>query len=420
MAPDTIPYEIKRFVYDYVDLQTIKSLRQVSKAWASVGLELLLLPSFFIKSHSVDVRRLIDIGSRPVVSRQAAKTIKKVIFQNSGWDPLYFRRIVCNRHEHRQHYDATDFVPTEAEAAALGELDEIERQMLEDRRAERDRSLLISALRVVPQANSIEIQTRNPFRNPILRKVWEEYAVEAYIQEEFQKIILLIVLPAAKDAGLKIQHFSHDQLLSSGFGGHNVFGYTTLYDDFSSLKSLELVVSDHKGVFSTDERAPLRLRRLIEATPALEHLSLSFEILESIPLDFIPTPSTGTLRSLTLSSVSIDPVTFLALLECHGSTLKRLRLRSVDINQGHGSWRGLLEDLRNMFGDKLEKFQVSGMVRSIDGDGEQWLLWPRYDDKWNVFQEGRMPRSPRTKEIEDFVLRRGPWPMVAADTFPFQ
>lgn len=31
-----------------------------------------------------------------------------------------------------------------------------------------------------------------------------------------------------------------------------------------------------------------------------------------------------------------------------------------------------------------------------------------------------MPKSPRTKEIEDFVLRGGPWPMVAADSFPFQ
>jgi hypothetical protein len=87
MATDTIPYELKRLIYDYVDLETIKSLRQVSKAWASVGVELLLLPSFNIKSHSLDVQRLIDIGSNPTLSLQAPKVIRKVIFQNSGWDP---------------------------------------------------------------------------------------------------------------------------------------------------------------------------------------------------------------------------------------------------------------------------------------------------------------------------------------------
>jgi hypothetical protein len=87
MAPDTMPYEVKKLIYDYVDLQTIKNLRQVSKSWASVGVELLLLPTFHVKSHAHDVKRLIDIGSNATLSLQATKVVKKLVFQNSEWDP---------------------------------------------------------------------------------------------------------------------------------------------------------------------------------------------------------------------------------------------------------------------------------------------------------------------------------------------
>jgi hypothetical protein len=415
MAQDTIPYELKRLIYDYVDLETIRSLRQVSKAWASVGLELLLLPSFFVKSHSVDVKRLRDIGTGPVVSNQAAKTINKVIFQNSGWIPSYFRRIVCSRHEHRRHYEQEDFVPTQAEAEALEELDMMIARRDKDDMDEKDESLLVSALRVVPQVHSIEIRSRNPFRNLILRKVWEEYALEAYPQWH-QYYQLRRVLSAAKRAGLQIHHFSHDQLKSSCFENDDMTRESTLYEDINTLKSLDLVVSDHPGVFSSDERAAMRLHQLLRAIPALEHLSIKFEILGAVPLDYLPATATAGLRSLTLSSVPVDPVRFLALLGSMVSTLKRLSLRSFDIPQDRGSWRDLLGNLRDLIGDKLEKFQLFGMITSVDGDWEQWILSPRYDEDWNVLPE---ERSPRGKEIEDFVLRRGPWPMVASDSFSF-
>jgi hypothetical protein len=78
-----LPYEVKRLIYDYVDLETLKSLRLASASWAVVGLELLLLPSFIVKSHSIDVPRLVSIGASPNVSRQAAKVIKKVKFYSS-------------------------------------------------------------------------------------------------------------------------------------------------------------------------------------------------------------------------------------------------------------------------------------------------------------------------------------------------
>lgn len=416
MAPDTIPYELKRLIYDYVDLQTIKSLRQVSRAWASVGVELLLLSSFHIKSHSLDVQRLIDIGSSPAVSLQAAKTIKRIVFQNSRWSPRYFRKIVCSRHEHRSHYDAVDFVPTQEEQGALDELDVTIAQKDQDDKEERRESRLMLALRGAPQVNSIKIECRNPFQNPILRKVWEEYALEAYRTVNSRPDQLLGVISAAVQVGLPIEHFIHDQLLSSCFENDDLVSSVLLWEELRGLKSLNLVISDLDATFSADDRAVERLRQWISSFPALEDLSVHFETLDAIPTSFLSKMATGTLHVLSLGSVSVEPVEFTAFLEGNLWTLKRLRLRFVDIPQGHGTWQEFLENLRDLSGDKLEKFQLSGMVRSVDGESEQWLLWSRYDEKWNVMPK---ERSPRTREIEDFVLRGGAWPMVPSDSMVF-
>jgi len=78
-----LPYEVKRLIYEYVDLETLKSLRLVSASWAVVGLELLFLPCFTVKSFSIDVPRLVSIGASPIVARQAARVIKKVKFYST-------------------------------------------------------------------------------------------------------------------------------------------------------------------------------------------------------------------------------------------------------------------------------------------------------------------------------------------------
>ena len=74
MAEVIIPYEVKRLIYEYLDLDNIKALRQVSSSWAAVGSELLLLPTFGVKSYSVDIPRLISIGSSPGFSPKRPKS----------------------------------------------------------------------------------------------------------------------------------------------------------------------------------------------------------------------------------------------------------------------------------------------------------------------------------------------------------
>ena len=80
LAEDVLPFEVKRLIYDYVDLRTFRSLRLVSTSWAAAGLEVLLLPTFFVGSSSLDGARLKAIGASTTVSSQAAHIVRKLVF----------------------------------------------------------------------------------------------------------------------------------------------------------------------------------------------------------------------------------------------------------------------------------------------------------------------------------------------------
>jgi len=101
---EVFPFEIKRIIYDHSDLPAIKNLRLVSQSWATSGLASLFLPRFSIKSFD-DIVRLKAIGGTPQVCQQAARTVNTLVLRTRGWDPKYFRHVVSNRHESRNHYE---------------------------------------------------------------------------------------------------------------------------------------------------------------------------------------------------------------------------------------------------------------------------------------------------------------------------
>jgi len=105
---DIFPFEIKRIIYNHSDLPAIKQLRIVSQSWAAAGIASLILPRFTIKSFD-DILRLRAISGNPWIAQQAAKTVDTLVLHINGWDPTYFRHIVCNRHESRNHYQVSEF-----------------------------------------------------------------------------------------------------------------------------------------------------------------------------------------------------------------------------------------------------------------------------------------------------------------------
>ena len=111
------------------------------------------------------------------------------------------------------------------------------------------------------------------------------------------------------------------------------------------------------------------------------------------------------LHTLSLQ-VTCDPDKFISFLGLHKSTLRRLQISMDELKEGDGTWKTLLDRIRLQLGSTLEKFEMYGNVRSVDGD-ENWMIFPIYKEDWTLYQK---PRSWKGKEIEDFVLRGGIFP----------
>jgi hypothetical protein len=109
---------------------------------------------------------------------------------------------------------------------------------------------------------------------------------------------------------------------------------------------------------------------LISASPELESIYIKFELLSSVPLDFLPgnEPMPTRLQTLSLSGVSMDPARFLSFLEQQAAPLRRLSINSTELVDGN--WRQFLEDIKDKFGSTLEKFQLTGVLKSADAAGE--------------------------------------------------
>jgi hypothetical protein len=315
-----------------------------------------------------------------------------------------------------------DFVPTLEEQQALEELDSIIQRKRCDDKQELDVGSLIHALRQTPQVSAIEVISPNPFKNRLLRKVWDEYNMETYLsfQNHLGPRQLVDILSAAKEANLDIQHMGHDQLTSYFFTGEVDQVSKGVYGFLNRLKSLNLTINDQPQEFITNPTASARLRRIISASPELENISIKFEALSPVPLDFLPNtePLLPKLHTLALSGVIMDTVRFFSFIGGPGDTLRRLSISSPEMAEGSGTWKEFLEEIKNKFGVLLEKFQLANIVRASVGGGETWMLLPIYNSDWTNYvysSPSAFRHQNKTKEVESFVLRGGDWPMTSED-----
>jgi hypothetical protein len=315
-----------------------------------------------------------------------------------------------------------DFAPTLEEQQALEEVDSIIQRKRRDDEQELDVDTLIHAFRQTPQVSAIKVISPNPFKHHLLRKVWAEYNVDTYLsfQNHQGPRQLVDILSAAKEAELDVQHISHDQLTSYFFTGEvdqiskGVYGY------LNRLKSLELTIIDRPLRFLSDPTASSRLRRIISASREMENIYIKFEALFPVPLDFLPNaePLLTKLHTLSLSGVIMDTIRFFSFLEGPGHTLRRLSISSAEMAEGSGTWKEILEEIRDKFGILLEKFQLANVVRASVGGGETWMLLPIYNSDWTDYvysSTSAFWSYNQTKNVESFVLRGGDWPMTSKD-----
>ncbi|KAH7360778.1 hypothetical protein BKA65DRAFT_192364 [Rhexocercosporidium sp. MPI-PUGE-AT-0058] len=450
MAELNLPFEVKRLIYDHVDLPTLKSLRLVSQDWAVVGIDLLLLPTFIVKSSAFDIPRLISLGNHPALARQAASTIRTINFWSNDWDVVYLRSIFCSRHVHLRNYEAVAFVPTRDEQEALEELDAlIQQRNLESEQGE-SIEVLTKALKSVPRLQKLHITCPNQFSHPMLRKVWEEYNLETYRQDlrYIGPARLLNIFSAAQAAELSITKFQHDQF-NSNFLCED--GDTNIPWRFprhvNALRSLSLNINDVlncnlslKFAFDGESNAEDNWSRtpwtknLMSVPDILESLSITCEALDRLRLDFLQTPAPN-LHTLSLVGTSISAPDFLTFLTSRAPSLRRLHLGSVELRISHPpnstyDWQNFLSDLRDSIGHgsqnqsqsqkqartPLQKFQLSGVIKSPLPNGPTWMMWPMYrssEEEWDAMPVRKA--SEKAKEMERFVVEGGEWPMGAED-----
>ncbi|PVH87048.1 hypothetical protein DL98DRAFT_289880 [Cadophora sp. DSE1049] len=440
MAEITLPFEVKRLIYDHVDLPTIKSLRLVSQSWAAVGIELLFLPTFTIKSSAIDISRLLNIGSRPQVAQQAAKTIRTLSFWSNDWDIICLRSILCSRHVHLSNYKVVDFVPNQQEAEALEELDVLIEQIKLDGIHGESIVLLAQALKHVPRLQKLHISCPTPFKHPMLRKVWEEYDLETYRKPSFRAgpLRLLNILAAARDARLDIRHFQHEQFNSNYFFDEtDNFAPWDFSQHLPALQSLSLVINDLQSDLSTltvalhgatDTKPPtVPTRNIISLPPTLHSLSIKFESLNRLSISFLPPPTPAlNFHTLSLIGTGISPTPFLDFLSSHTPSLRQLCLGSVELqtDQQDYDWKTFLSSLRDAVGTRLQKFQLAGVIKSPLPNGPIWMFWPIHrtdgEEDWDELpppvERARNPNArERTREMERFVIAGGEWPMRDED-----
>ncbi|KUJ21041.1 uncharacterized protein LY89DRAFT_681667 [Mollisia scopiformis] len=423
---NTLPHEIKRLIFDHADLETAKALRLVSSSWAVVGLDILFLHTFVIKSYPTDLQRLINIGNNHNTAVQAAKIINTLEFRDKEYDPTMVRTIFCSRHVQVASFQKTDFVPNQFENASLDEIDTVIAQRDQDDSFmnEKGETFLIEAFRNVPRVETIKFTHPNPFEQPLLKKVWAEYDFQLYDHRPVPKCLQLSsILSALKHSGMRIKHFTHGRYNS------NLFSPTTglrLSQYLTELRSLNLSIFDlnniHPDLEDQETGVGATIQNILLVNPALEELRMSFDCVERPHINSLPTISSSHLKTLALRSIAIRATDLLSFLSANAATLQRVSISHAEMIDSDSTWKDFLEQMRANSDFALEKFQLSGLVRSMS---ETWLLWPIYDAEWKEYENldwakvrGVEGTSHLTRALEGFVMRSGEWPRESLEISP--
>jgi hypothetical protein len=419
--PNEVRSLICGFVDDSDDLETLKSLRLVSKGWAYAAVAFLLRGTFAIKSD-LDVERLMNVTSDINWASQAARTINTIQIQNTQlW---CFPRIYRFLLERVVHVESPDTISPDIRAA-IHELEGVERNLISARLDSLySQKALYKAFKCLHRLHAIDFAFSTPFKHPLLREICAETVVEAYETPRFDiwTTHLKNVLFAASEAGLDIQHFTYSQLPSSLF----ITAHNELLDEIcqhlSGLRSLSLTINDGSDNNSTQSisfqnNAVRMLDRFTSSFPGLEALSLRFTGVDQVPLAIFPVDMAGRLHTLSLMEVSISSATLLPFLELHKTTLRRLSLGHVKLQDRGLTCQRFLEDLKILFTSfRLEKFEFWGQVTCSRHTEPAWWLQSIYENDWeDKLDQGQPSSNQKTKQLEKFVLRNGPWPMTEDD-----
>ncbi|KAG9239785.1 hypothetical protein BJ875DRAFT_479205 [Amylocarpus encephaloides] len=403
---DLFTCEIKRFIYGFADLPTTKNLRLTSCSWAITGAEFLLQPTVFIKS-SADLTRLVSIGNSPSLAEFASRRIKELKILALKPDLEYLTDVLLNEED----------VDEQEMRACLREIEEVwHARSMTNLSPIQCETMIARALASVPRIESIKLVYKYPFQEELLEVLWEEGGSEKYVKccNNIQSFYNAVAAFRGGLTSLRMEHrdtqvleFQQAEMLNPQprfLGG--LTQLKTLYISPSAAQ-----ISDHDRMAATTI-----LCNLLESLRNLEDLSLKFEVLPRyVTLDFLPATLLPNLHSLTLSNIILSHTPLFPFLDRQARTLKRIRFHNIARANALEPWQEFFTHMKGHVGG-IEKMEIAGVL--WNQGREPWNFWPIYEEDWEDAQEvsKEFGGGPWRKDVEDFLLRDGKWPVHAGNT----
>jgi hypothetical protein len=384
---DSFPPELLRTIVQYLALSDLKSIRQTSKLWASVGAEYLLGPVFTLLFHRDDLTRLKNVSTHPSL-RCGIKTIK------FNWAALDHYQALHNMYF--LHYIRSSGVRqtllSDAWAACKTIKEDKDSNAMKN---QYDSRALQSVLASFDSLQRIEITFHDcPFENKTLQRMWKFPSSRQRTGPD-GLANLIKVLRACE--GLELKSFRHDRMPMQFFSFPEYMCHA--FDIPRHVTELEIGLGWTQA--QDEDGAMQNLGTWMSSAPKLKTLRLSAAFNPFLDLLTLPT-----LEAFALDQVNIYAITLLNFLLRHKDTLRYLELGSevslyrIEDSNDPKTWRDVLRNVGEEM--KLEKVRVLVTKPAANRATREAML--SSDDPWNVYEDDGV------QALEDFCLRGGRWP----------
>ncbi|KAK4202829.1 hypothetical protein QBC40DRAFT_37514 [Triangularia verruculosa] len=432
---DLLPVELVRFVYQYCDPPTVRTLRLASAKFAEIGCDFLLPDHFTAVEWKDDIRRLHAIARHERLCGRPRSLVFHLakVHVGKARQATFLRQWLRDREGNDPIEDAWSSYHKLEERASLVAPLYTRQPMLE------------AAFKRLPNLESVDISfTKNPYGLEFFNEIFQHHNCRKQDRPRVSKDLDAIVSALPH---VRLQSLSIDQVPLELFRqGETRQHWFDCAPTFANLSRLDLVldVPPQMGP-AARSRAINGLGKVLQSASNLTHLRLAFHTYhapaEKFELSFRALfAGDFTYKKLTdlkLEGISCSEQDLKAFLLRHSPTLERLRLggrglaKPCELSIGgihlhNGRWRSLFAGLKENL-VVLQRFHLEGDIESGDAftrTREVWDFLPMVSDDWStIYQEDdfegwyKKPGTSRCKEnfdsigLERFLISGGPWPM---------
>jgi len=381
---EQLPVELRRAIISHIDVPTLKKLRLTSKAWAELGEEYLISPTFTTFPHRPDTFRLLALADHPKFSYR----IQEIDFNHGEVNEYHARH-----NTYFMLYTRDPEARIEEMASCWNSYALIREQKDQFLPNSCNRECLTHIFRQLPNLRTIRISLMaNPFQEDhpeLLQDLWSvpstRHLPRVATTERCTNILAAL---AANSSTISIKNLFHDRLPFEFFA-QKESTMSLFAPVLECLTTLDLAI-DYSDMPNNLHAAGAfeNLATLLRAASSLQTLSLAFQGRRKV--DILPLLTSfinhnyifDVLKHLTLKGIIATEIGLGDFLVRQKNSLKRVHLGGVGVRGKHqppnggvhlstGTFRGLFTRIRSDM--KLESLRVQGDMIGLESH-ERWIL----------------------------------------------